>query len=304
MPKCGIEKLYVAKQLTDTTSGMTFTQPTYYPMVQELDIKPKVNTASAYAENRKVDQATLFDSADVSISRYAMTSAERAFILGQTLTNTGGSVSSDIDEAPYVALLYKAPIKTADGTNAYRYGVIYKTMFTPPDETLKGLEGKPDLSEVDKVAGSAQPTEWSFKDNGGNEKHPWEYHVDTTDPGCPENIDDTWFTSVPIPTIATPDVLTLSSSNPANNATGVILTVKPALTFNNAITGYLSTVLLNESDNSLVANTLSLDITGKILTITPSTNLVTGKTYDIILTGVTDLYGQVLTQQIIKFTTA
>ena len=35
-------------------------------------------------------------------------------------------------------------------------------------ENLKGLEGKPDLSEVDKVVGSAQPTEWSFKDNDGN----------------------------------------------------------------------------------------------------------------------------------------
>lgn len=304
MPKCGIEKLYVSKQQTDTYSGMTFTKPAYYPMVQEMDIKPKVNTASAYAENRKVDQATLFDSADISISRYSMTSAERAFLLGQTLTSTGGTISSDVDEAPYIALLYKAPIKTADGTNAYRYGVIYKTMFTPPDETLKGLEGKPDLSQVDKITGSAQTTEWSFKDANGLEKHPWEYHVDTTDPGCPEDIDETWFNSVPIPSITAISALTLSGSNPADNATGVALTAKPTLTFNNAINGYTAVVLLDETDNSIVANTLSLDATGKILTITPSVNLVTAKTYDIIITGVTDIYGQVLAQQIIKFTTA
>jgi len=101
-----------------------------------------------------------------------------------------------------------------------------------------------------------------------------------------------------------PAALTLSISNPANNAVGVALTVKPALTFNNALSSYISIVLLNETDNALVANTMALDVTNKILTITPGANLVTGKTYDIILTGITDIYGQELAQQIIKFTVA
>lgn len=101
-----------------------------------------------------------------------------------------------------------------------------------------------------------------------------------------------------------PAAISLSSSNPANNAVGVATTVKPALTFNNALSSYISIVLLNETDNALVANTMALDATNKILTITPGANLVTGKTYDIILTGITDIYGQELAQQIIKFTVA
>lgn len=303
MPNCGIEKLYVAKMLTDASGAMTFTVPQYYKNVQELDIKPKVNTAKAYAENRMVDQATEFDSADLSVSRYSMSSAERAFLLGQTITADGGVVAANGDTAPYIALLYKAPIRV-DGKKAYRYGVIYKSMFTPPDENLKGLEGKPDLSQVAKISGTAQSTDWSFKDAEGNEKHPWEYHIDTTDPNCPEDIDTTWFASVPIPSVTAVVDLAISISNPASNATGVAINTKPTVTFNNAIASYNNVLLMNVTDGTLVTSTMALDTTGKILTITPSANLVSAKTYNIILNGVTDVYGQLLATQIIKFTTA
>lgn len=301
MPICGIEKLYVSKQTMDSASVMTFTPPAYYKDVQELDIKPKVNSAKAYAENRLVDQATEFDSADISVSRYSMTSAERAFLLGQTIAAGGGVIAANGDNPPFVALLYKAPIRV-NGSKAYRYGVIYKTMFTPPDENLKGLEGKPDLSQVAKISGTAQSTDWSFKDADNNEKHPWEYHIDTTDPNCPADIDATWFTSVPIPSVSAILDLTLASSAPASNAVGVVLTTKPTLTFNNAIANYGNVLLMNTTDGTLVANTMALDATNKILTITPGANLVTAKVYNIILSGITDIYGQVLATQIIKFT--
>lgn len=303
MPIMGIEKLYVAKQLTDTSKGMTFTVPKYFKNVQAIDIKPKTNSAKAYAENRLIDQATLFDSAEISVSRYSMTSAERAFILGQAISKEGGSISSDTDVAPYVALMYKAPIKV-DGVTGYRYGVIYKAMFTPPEENMKGLEGKPDLTQVAKLTGSAQPTEWSFRDQENSEKHPWEYHVDTTDPGCPENIDDIWFNNVPVPSITAVAKLSIVSSLHLNNATGVLLSAKPAVTFNNEISGYESVVLINLTDGSLVDNIMSLDNTGKILNIAPSAAFATGKVYNIVLTGVTDIYGQVLPQQVVKFTAA
>lgn len=302
MPKAGIEKLYVAKNITDLASGMTFTPPVYFKNVQELDIKPKYNTDSAYAENRMVDQATDFESADITASRYSMLNSERAFLFGQALASTSGSVSASGDEPPLVALLYKAPIRV-DKKTYYRYGVIYEVMFTPPDDTFKGLEGKPDLSASDKITGTAQSTEWSFYDANGKEKHPWEYHIDTCDPNCPADIEDTWFTAVAVPSLTAISALTLSSSAPIDAATAVALTTKPVLTFNNAISNYSNIILLDETDDTIVAKTMSLDVTGKILTISPTASLVTAKTYDIILIGVTDAYGQVLAQQINKFTT-
>lgn len=303
MPLMGIEKLYVAKQLTDTSGGMTFSTPQYYKDVQELSLKPKTNNAKAYAENRLVDQATQFDSADISMSRYSMSSDERAFLLGQSLASTGGSISADSDTPPFIALLYKAPIKV-NGVKGERYGVIFKCMFEPPDEDMKSLQGKPDLSEVPKMSATAQPTEWSFKDVNGKEKHPWEYHVDTTDPNCPEGIDDTWFNSVAIPSLTAISELKLSSSTPLANANAVILDTKPALTFSNAIADFSNVLLYNVTDEALVNNTMVLDTTGKILTITPSASLVAGKVYNIIVQGVKDAYGQLCAAQLIKFTTA
>lgn len=303
MPLMGIEKLYVAKQLTDTSGGMTFSTPQYYKDVQELSLKPKTNNAKAYAENRLVDQATQFDSADISMSRYSMSSAERAFLLGQSLASTGGSISADSDTPPFISLLYKAPIKV-NGVRGERYGVIYKVMFEPPDEDLKSLQGKPDLSEVPKMSATAQPTEWSFKDADGKEKHPWEYHIDTTDPGCPENIDDTWFNSVSIPSLIAINALELSSSVPANNGTAIALDAKPVLTFNNAIADYSNILLMNNTDGILVPNAMALDTTGKILTITPNASLTASKAYNIIVQGIKDIYGQSCAAQLIKFTTA
>lgn len=301
MPLMGIEKLYAAKQTMDTATGMTFTTPQYFKNVQELSIKPKTNSAKAYAENRLVDQATQFDSADISMSRYDMSSAERAFVLGQSLTATGGTVSADSDTPPFIALLYKSPIKV-NGVLGYRYGVIYKTMFEPPDEDMKSLEGKPDLSEVPKLSGTAQPTEWSFQD-GNKTKHPWEYHVDTTDPNCPEDIDDWWFDSVAMPSLTAINALELSSSTPVDSATAIALNTKPTLTFNNGIADYSNVLLLNVTDGVLVPNTVELNDTGKILTITPSANLIVQKTYQIVVQGVKDVYGQSLGTQLIRFTT-
>ena len=60
---------------------------------------------------------------------------------------------------------------------------------------------------------------------------------------------------------------------------------------------------MNVTDGVMVTNTITLDTTGKILTITPSANLVVQKTYQIVVQGVKDVYGQSLGTQLIRFTT-
>lgn len=100
-----------------------------------------------------------------------------------------------------------------------------------------------------------------------------------------------------------PDTIKLQSATPVDGATGVVLNVNPTITFNNALQSY-NVILMDETDNSLVDTTLNIDATSKILAIEPKAALTASKTYDIILSGVTDIYGQTLAQQIIKFTTA
>lgn len=100
------------------------------------------------------------------------------------------------------------------------------------------------------------------------------------------------------------DALALSSSNPANNATGVAISVKPTLTFNNAISDYSGIMLINLTDGAQVPFTAAADSTSKIITITPTANLTTAKKYGITLADVHDVYGQALSNTMISFTCA
>ena len=53
-----------------------------------------------------------------------------------------------------------------------------------------------------------------------------------------------------------------------------------------------------------VACELSLDATGKVLTINPNTDLEAETKYAIVINKITDIYGQTLADNIIDFTTA
>ena len=297
MATFGIEKLYVAKQTSDDSGGMEYTKPQYYKNVTELDNKPKVNDDQAYAENRQVDQATMFANSEVSISRYYMSPQEQAFLLGSDLSGDGGVILSAGDIAPYIAVMYRAPLRGA-GDNYKRYGVFYKVMFTPPEDKIKGLEGKPDLSQVPEITGTAQSTEWSYEDSKGNEKHPWEYHIDTA-----ENLDDSFFNIVPTPTLAETQDLQLVSSTPKDSDTEVATSVHPVLNFNNVILE-CNVVIVDVAAGSLVDCSVSLDDAKRVATVVPKSALSAGKVYSLILANVMDLYGHKLPAQAIKFTVA
>lgn len=99
--------------------------------------------------------------------------------------------------------------------------------------------------------------------------------------------------------VATP--LSVSSSNPANAATGVSPAIAPAVTFSNPITTYSGISLLNVTDNVIVPAIVSIDATSKIATITPQNALAATKKYSIVLADVTDFYGQRLATTILSF---
>lgn len=97
-------------------------------------------------------------------------------------------------------------------------------------------------------------------------------------------------------------VLTVSS-NPSDGATGVLVTVQPVLTFNKRMVSY--SVSLVDYDTLLhVSITPVLDITGKILTVKPSTNLDPATKYGIVLEAATSADGTALGYTVMSFTTA
>ena len=293
MPITGIENLYYAKQTVDTLNTLTYGTPIYMPGVKELGIKPKQNTEKSYAENKLWDQMTVFDSAEVSISIQDLTSAQRADLLGQNTAAEGGVFATDGDEAPYVALLYKATIR-----GGYRYGVIYKGQFTLPDDSMKGQEGKPDF-QTPSIKATFQPTIYAMM-VGSNQKSPWEYHVDTTDPNCPEDIDSTWFKTVKIPGADTsvPTVATI----PADGDSEVTPDTNVVFTFSGAIdptTVKDSDIFLMKVDGTIVSASLSINTAKTVVTLDPADSLVTGSYVAVCTKNVRTISGVPLASNVI-----
>ncbi|PYG84812.1 phi13 family phage major tail protein [Ruminiclostridium sufflavum DSM 19573] len=293
MPITGIENLYYAKQTADTLNILTYGTPIYMPGVKELGIKPKQNTEKSYAENKLWDQMTVFDSAEVSISIQDLTSAQRADLLGQNTAAEGGVFATDGDEAPYVALLYKATIR-----GGYRYGVIYKGQFTLPDDSMKGQEGKPDF-QTPSIKATFQPTIYAMT-VGSNQKSPWEYHVDTTDPNCPADIDSTWFKTVKIPgtDIAVPTVAVV----PADGDSEVTSDTNVVFTFSGAIDPTAvkdSDIFLMQVDGTIITATLSINAAKNVVTLDPADSLAAGSYVAVCTKNVRSVTGVPLASNVI-----
>ena len=96
-------------------------------------------------------------------------------------------------------------------------------------------------------------------------------------------------------------VLTVSSS-PADNATGVAVSVNPALTFSGRMKSY-KVAIVNYSTQDPVGTTTELDVTGKVLTLSPSANLAAATKYAIVISSAVSYVGPSLQYTVLSFTT-
>jgi methionine-rich copper-binding protein CopC len=111
-----------------------------------------------------------------------------------------------------------------------------------------------------------------------------------------------WFSQVQTPVVTTPSALALSSSDPADDASGVAVNKVVTLTFNNALpAAAIYNVIFATAAGVRKAVTCVLDATKKIMTCTPGSNWAGSTTY-VVAIGVTDIYGSVL-QTAVNFAT-
>ena len=99
-----------------------------------------------------------------------------------------------------------------------------------------------------------------------------------------------------------PSALALSSIVPDDDDTDVAIDSTIVLTFNNKIDA--ETITVASEAGVLVAGTKSWDVTGKILTFTPTASLTNATMYIVTIAGVADIYGQSLAMAVKNFMTA
>ena len=95
-------------------------------------------------------------------------------------------------------------------------------------------------------------------------------------------------------TAAAPAAPAVSSVSPANGATGVDVAVKPAATFNQAVTGSSVVFGLKDAGNAAVAGTVAYDSASNTAAFTPGSALAYGTTYTATVSGATNATGQTM----------
>ncbi|RXM57214.1 major tail protein [Clostridium tetani] len=163
VPVVGLEKLYVAKILSDGETT-TYDTPKYLAGIKEIGVKPKVNSDEFYAENQLWLSETTLANVDVEVDITDLTNEDEAMLLGHKIATEGGIIKSADDVAPEVALLFKAN----KGNGKARYVVLYKGKFSIGDEDYKGKEGKANFQSK-KLKATFAPLHsnsmWSYKND-------------------------------------------------------------------------------------------------------------------------------------------
>jgi phi13 family phage major tail protein len=278
----------------DSAAAYTAGTPVYFAPAMEATIEPTVSTETQYADDAAYDTLVSEGETKLTLNVTNIPIEVLALITGKIFDAASGRLFDNAGTPPYMALGFRSQ----KSNGSYRYYWFLKGRFDVPKEAAATKGEAPD----------PKPQEITF--TGINTVHPFDLgDINGTVKRVMGDEDTTnfsgtgWFSQVQTPVVVAPSALALSSSTPADGATGVSVSANLTLTFNNALpAGEIYHVTLTKADGTVVAGAFSLDATQKIMTINPTANLDASSVY-LVGIGVTDIYGQHL-QTAINFTTA
>lgn len=294
--RVGLDSLFVAEVTQDDSAGYAAETPVYFAPVAEASAAPSNSSETQFADDKPFDVMTSEGVTKLNISITALPLEMQAKILGKRFDPTTGRMYDNNGTPPYIALSFRS--KKSNG--GYRYYQILKGKFETPSEDFSTNGDKPE-PKVTKLVFTAIQTTYEFSLGGGIVASAKQVVGDTDT----DAFDATgWFSQVQVPSVGSPSALALSSSTPADGASGVSVSADLTLTFNNALqaAAVYGVALFKASDGSLTTALVTLDTTKKIITINPSASLTASTAY-LLTYAVTDIYGQVL-QGAVNFTTA
>lgn len=295
--KVGLDQLYVAQVTKDDSTGYTAGTPEIFAPAAEASQEPTSTFEIQYADNQPYDGLFAEGPTKLTVDVTGLPPAMLALILGRQFDATTGRLYDNGGIPPYVALGFRA----MKSNGHYRYFWFLKGKFSSPKEEIATLGEKPE-AKTTKLEFTALRTVYKFSlPNSVTDSVKRVVGDDDTSSFSATN----WFAQVQTPASASVSALAVSSSDPAAGATGVVVSKVVTVTFNNAlVAGAINNaMLLNGTSDAQIAGTNSLDATRKILTVGHTSSMPAATPIRIILAGVTDIYGQTLSQ-VISFTTA
>jgi phi13 family phage major tail protein len=292
--KVGLDRLYIAEVTADSSSAYTAGTPEYLAPAAEASLEPSTSFDTQYADDQAYDVSSSEGETKISLTVTGIPLETLAKITGRVFDETTGRMYDNGGVAPYFALSFRS----LKSNGKYIYYQFLKGKFDMPKEETATKAEKAEPKTL-QLTYTAIRTTYQFDLGDINDSVKRVVgDEDTT------NFSGTsWFTTVQVPGVASVSALALSTSTPADDASGVSKTANLTLTYNNALVdGVVNSVTLLDNTQAVVAAAVTLDATKKIVTIDPTASLA-GSTAHTLVANATDIYGQTLTS-VITFTTA
>lgn len=290
----GVDKLYYALVTQDDNNAYAAGTPKFLAPMKLAVQTPTVNSKTDYYDNQPMFVDTGEGETKIKVDVTQIPLDVKAELLGKVYDAVNDSLYDNGGQPPKVALGFRA--KNSDGT--YTMIWYYSCKCNSPEEEAQTQTDSPDNKGL-SLEFTAVRTVYQFPLSGSV--------TDSAKRRISRKQADvaTWFDAVRVPVVGSPSALTMTPT-PADNATTVSVSADQTLVFNNAMNGDVlkGIALIKGSDDSPVAATITISTDRKTVTINPTSNLTATTEYYISVVNATDIYGQVLANAVVSFTTA
>lgn len=181
-----------------TTEETTSADPMYSavkaaPGVMSIGVNPNGSVETLFADDGPMETATTLGKIEVEIQKNALTTANKADLLGHKVDTNGALISSDSDVSPWVAIGFR----TLKSNGTYKYVWLLKGKFTEPEETNE-TKGDGVNFQADTIKGQFAKLNKAYT-VATKSVRPWKTEADEEDASLAANLITSWFTEPYLP---------------------------------------------------------------------------------------------------------
>lgn len=187
MATIGLDMLYYSKITEDANGDETYDVPKVLAKAMKADLTVELAEASLYADDAESESYKAFKSGKLSLGVDDIGTIAAQDLTGAAVDDNGALIDSGDDNAPYVAVGFRA----LKGNGKYRYFWLYRIKFAVPSTNLQ-TKGDSITFQTPTIEGTIMRRNKA----DGNGKHPWKAEITEGTTGVVASTIASWFTQV------------------------------------------------------------------------------------------------------------
>jgi phi13 family phage major tail protein len=191
--KIGCDHLVYAILTADTNEELTYDAPVALPGVMSLNVNPNASMATIFYDDGPGESASTLGQIEVEINKNALSTAEKAALLGHGIDANGSLIYGANDTPPWVAIGFR----TLKANGTYRYVWLLKGKFMEVEDNNETRNDSVNFQN-DVITGQFAKTNKSFT-IGGKIVYPWKTELDEEHTTANEITIGKWFDKVYLP---------------------------------------------------------------------------------------------------------